>query len=81
VCKTFLHSFDGHVFLEDRPKLGSTWVAKLECTVCGSRREDVMTPNTCQLLHRSYDWSEDYEQSLPRTAAKAELFQQLLVRR
>jgi hypothetical protein len=83
ICKTFMHQFDGHVFVEPAQFAGGgtiNWVARLECTRCGTRRVDVMTPMTCVLISRKYDYTGcvDYDRTVERTDAKKALFKLML---
>jgi hypothetical protein len=76
-CRAFRHGLDGHVFQEKRN--GRTaWVAYLECKDCGSRRIDVMEPNTCQLLGRSYTHEDWYDTTLSPQDAKQIVFARML---
>lgn len=83
-CQAFRHQFDGHVFLERSRATGRTvWVARLECPRCGTRRVDVMVPETCELISRSYEHSDEYRDALDtrdRDDAKRIVFTSMLTR-
>lgn len=70
-CKTYGHDLDGPVFLE-RIKGHMRWVLYAECSRCGTKRIDVMTPKTCELIsrHYNYDAAPEYDQTEDRRKAK-----------
>jgi hypothetical protein len=72
-CKVFKHDFDGHIFLETI-KNSTRWVARLQCTRCGTRRVDVMIPLTCELVSRHYEYPDTYDTQLEHSDAKRVLF-------
>ena len=78
-CKTFMHRLEGHVFVETIDEQ-RRWVARLECSTCGTRRVDVMMPQTCELVSRKYEYEgcADYDRSVDRTEAKKALFKLML---
>lgn len=78
-CKTYGHDLDGPVFLE-RVKGVMRWVLHAECTRCGTRRIDVMTPKTCELVSRHYDYDSapEYDKAEDRAKAKAFLMKAFL---
>jgi hypothetical protein len=81
ICKTFMHQLDGHVFAETIEGQ-ARWVARLECGRCGTRRIDVMVPQSCKLISRKYDYTGcvDYDRTVDRLDAKKDLFKSMLRR-
>lgn len=79
-CRSFRHEWDGHVFIEQVD--GTTrWVARLECERCGTRRVDVMTARSCELVSRRYFYSDEYGddiRKLEHSEAKEQLFSSML---
>lgn len=67
-CRIFRHDFDGHVFVEN-----GLWVARLQCQRCGTKRVDKMTPKTCELIGRVYDWPDEYDRTIDREQVRREL--------
>lgn len=70
-CKTYGHDLDGPVFRE-KIKGVIRWVLYADCDRCGTRRIDVMMPNTCELVSRHYDYDNapEYDKSEDRSKAR-----------
>jgi hypothetical protein len=76
-CRAFRHGFDGPVYVERRGR-GKVWVAYLQCDKCDTRRVDVMSPTTCELLSRQYFYEDDYDGQLTSLEAKQHVFKKRL---
>lgn len=80
-CKVFKHSWHGHVVAERLPDTGkAVWIARLQCEECGTRRNDVMIPRTCELIGRHYDYTNapSYDTKMEWLDAKKFLYKSLL---
>lgn len=76
-CKVFNHVFDGNVY--QRKVRGTIrWVADLQCGRCGTWRQDVMTPRTCELVSRTYVHPDEYNTKLTPREAKKILYKRML---
>lgn len=77
-CKALRkHALDGHVF-EEKDGRRIVWVARLECTHCGTWRIDVMTPRQCELISRTYVHPDDYDATISAEEARKALYRHMI---
>lgn len=75
------HDLDGNVF-EEQHNHRKVWVARLQCTRCGTRRVTRYSPVRCEQIggHEYYDRPVDYDTSVTAIEARKIMFKNLLVK-
>lgn len=77
-CRAFQkHELDGGVY-EENHEGRKVWVAKLQCSGCGTWRYDVMTPVKCELISRGYSRPDDYDGKMSPDEARKILYKHLV---
>lgn len=69
-CRTVLHAWEESV-ADDLEKPGDGWRFSLKCMRCETRRHDVISYTTGELVRRTYDYPDGYK--LDETVTRSEL--------